>query len=322
MSEVHRIGPLRPDASADVVFVHGLGGHWRNTWASDLQGDDEYWPQWIANSLPALEVWSLEYEASRSNWQPGMSLIEHGDQVLEILVTNGFGKRPILFVAHSLGGLVVKSVLRASCDAVDRRATQVAQMTRGVVFFATPNSGARIATRLARVFAWFGPFGQLYRASSLVQELQDNRPELLKLNRWYRDRVSDRTSNGLSILNKVFYEKRGLALGLISIVDEASADPGIGGIRPIPVAKDHFSICKLIEQENWLFKSVLQFLTQCLNEAEIANNQPIYKSAQKIIELAVVGKIPEKIRFEIDANIIANNNVTVLITHSDGGKHE
>ncbi len=318
VSEIHQISGHREGASADVIFVHGLGGHWRDTWAVDPARDETYWPNWLAHQLPAAEIWSVEYEANRSNWRVGMSMVEHADQILELLLTGGFGARPILFVTHSLGGLVVKSLLRASCDAVDQPAKQIAHATRGVAFFATPNSGARIASNFTRLLRWIGPLGQLYRTSGLLEELRAHGPELLKLNRWYRDHVSDRLS-GLNISTKVYYEKRGAALGMISIVDEASADPGIGGVRPIPVSADHFAICTFPDHASWLYKRVLQFLSECLNEKS-DGNASVASGGRKVIELALIGRIPSKVRFEIDTNIIGNENVTVLLTHSSGGQ--
>jgi len=316
VSAIHPISRHNPAAVADIIFVHGLGGHWRQTWAADLS-EDSYWPKWLAERLPTTQIWSLEYEANRSDWQPGMSLVEHADQLLEILLAHDLGNRPLLFIAHSLGGLVVKSLLRASCEAVNGGAKQIARSTCGVVFFATPNSGSQIASRLAWLVTWLGPLGQLYRVSSLVHELQANSPELLKLNRWYRDRVSDTSASGLRISTKVFYEKRGLVFGLLTIVDESSADPGIGGTRPIPMAQNHLSICKLINPTGWEFESIVKFIMGCIGKKrpEEADSQ---QNSQKIIELAFKGYIPSKIRLEIDSTFIANNNVTVLLTHSDG----
>jgi triacylglycerol esterase/lipase EstA (alpha/beta hydrolase family) len=143
VSKIHHMGAAQGNPSTDVIFVHGLGGDWRKTWAADSTREDTYWPKWLVADMPAAEIWSLEYEANRSNWRVGMSLIEHADQILEILLTNGFGRRPILFVAHSLGGLLVKSLLRSSCDAPDENAKQIALATRGIVFIATAQLKAR-----------------------------------------------------------------------------------------------------------------------------------------------------------------------------------
>jgi hypothetical protein len=320
----------------DIVFVHGLGGHWRTTWEgkrlpspatvvpvdakqrSEGNGDAKncFWPEWIAEAMPTAEVWSLDYEADRTNWWNTFSLGDHGRQAFSILTASDFGRRPIVFVTHSLGGLVVKSLLQESHDGTGN-AKLISKATRGVVFFATPNSGSRIATGLSYVLGMLGPIGQMVRPSRLVQVLKANEPELLQLNRWYRDRVTDTTASGLRIANRVFCEKRGL-LGLISIVDETSADPGIGGVHPIPVPEDHFAICKLSEPGHWIFKSVVKFVSECIPSRPL----PASPTNDDTIIEVLVPKGLSRIRLVIDENVIPSSNVTFRVSRSDGVEND
>ena len=135
MSDLHPIGVHQNSAVGDLVFVHGLGGNWLDTWSSDPRQGDTSWPNWLADQWPEINVWSLDYDAHRSGWKSSTSLIVQADQVLELLITKNIGARPILFVGHSLGGLLVKSVLRASFDAKDPPAQRIFKETRGIVFF-------------------------------------------------------------------------------------------------------------------------------------------------------------------------------------------
>ena len=52
--------------------------------------------------------------------------------------------RPILFIAHSLGGIIVKELLRRSSDDLLRQShlRSVSSSTIGVMFFGTPHGGA------------------------------------------------------------------------------------------------------------------------------------------------------------------------------------
>ena len=72
--------------------------------------------------------------------------------------------RPIIFVAHSLGGLVVKQMarLRMTSSAPNRF---INELLRGIVFLATPHTGAGLATAIdyARKF---------YRATPVVKALR------------------------------------------------------------------------------------------------------------------------------------------------------
>src|SRR5215470_358682 len=99
----------------NVVFVHGLGGHAYDTWRRN--GDDKtFWPVWLARDIPGLAVWTLVYEAPPTNWfGTSMALQDRAKNVLECLLGQPeLRGRPLVFVCHSLGGLVVKQVIRAA----------------------------------------------------------------------------------------------------------------------------------------------------------------------------------------------------------------
>ena len=59
------------DVIANVVFVHGLGGHNRGTWQCDKEDETTFWPRWLYDDLNAVSegaflpvgVWSLGYPA-------------------------------------------------------------------------------------------------------------------------------------------------------------------------------------------------------------------------------------------------------------------
>lgn len=243
MSELHRISPTdNPGRKADVVFIHGLGGDAFGTWRHN-QGVDASWPHWIAEEFPDVAVWSLGYAASPTRWARwlpaflggtsdagyAMSLPDRAQQVLDLLVHRGIGERPIMFVCHSLGGLLAKQVLRKSVDASDERERQVATSTRAVLFLATPHTGADLASLLNTFRAVFG-------ATVSIEDLREHDAHLRDLYDWYRGHAPD-----LGIRTRTYYETRGVR-GL-HIVKPTSAHPGIGD-NPVALDDDHLSIAK------------------------------------------------------------------------------
>jgi hypothetical protein len=54
---------------ADVVFVHGLGGHALSTWHPQEKSDKNSWPFWLGEELPDIGIWSFGYEAEFSGWK-------------------------------------------------------------------------------------------------------------------------------------------------------------------------------------------------------------------------------------------------------------
>ncbi len=133
----------RHDRIADVVFMHGLDGDARLTWTTPGEPDG-FWPGWLGADpeLPDVGIWSVGYDVKSSSWAGyTMALVLRARNVLDLLAGKEFGKRPIVFVVHSFGGLLVKQMLRTAGDSPDLDWEAIAAQTRGVVFLATPHAG-------------------------------------------------------------------------------------------------------------------------------------------------------------------------------------
>jgi alpha-beta hydrolase superfamily lysophospholipase len=145
MSEPSNISHIcgRSNAVLDVVFVHGLTGTPLETWTVG----GEYWPKWLCNDLPGVGVYAIGYPAGLfEKWaKKEMNLHERAGNILEHLAGYGFGERPLAFISHSLGGILVKEILRASKESTDEDLGRIAQNTRLAVFLATPHTGASLA---------------------------------------------------------------------------------------------------------------------------------------------------------------------------------
>src|SRR4051794_18832358 len=95
-----------------VVFVHGLGGHAYNTWRRGSD-DRSFWPLWLAQDIEGVAVYILSYPAPLSNWLgTATPLQDRAVSVLESLLSEpSFRTKPVMFVCHSLGGLIVKQFM-------------------------------------------------------------------------------------------------------------------------------------------------------------------------------------------------------------------
>jgi pimeloyl-ACP methyl ester carboxylesterase len=153
---------------------------------------------------------------------------------------------PLVVVCHSLGGLVVKQVLRA---ADGRRAYGAAEAAfldsvKGVVFIATPHTGSLHATLLDRLqlVAW---------PSASTLDLVRNNANLRDLNVWYRNWSG-------TIRQKVFYEKQGTTAGVI--VADDSSDPGLLHVDPVGIDADHLRICKPADASDLVYTRTRDFI--------------------------------------------------------------
>lgn len=276
MSKIHLFTPqIREKAVADVIFVHGLNGDFKNTWNYEnlkkFYQEDRFW----ADS--SLAFWSLSYEAKPSNWvsNNAMPLSDRAINALATLKGNNIGNKPIIFIVHSLGGLLVKQML-CSCDTA-KEYQNIAENTVGIIFFATPHSGSDLSNFLD---AW----GSISNLSVSAKELKKNNPSLLAINQWFRNNVKS-----LSIEVLVFSEtketrlissKKNIILRFINliranpkfmVVDSSSSDPGISGVTPIPIDADHINICKPEDTDSTAYTRTKSFIQDCLRKIQSPN---------------------------------------------------
>jgi tetratricopeptide (TPR) repeat protein len=300
MSRLIKIAGWGGTPRASVIFVHGLGGHAYDTWRRgtrrrEAPEDVTFWPLWLAEDLDGISVYTLTYEAPASNWLgTSMPLQDRAVNVLEVLLSEpGLKSGPVVFICHSLGGLIVKQILIDLQQQKDRRkeAKDLLGQVTQVVFAATPHTGARQATWLDRLrfFAW---------PSTIARTLVANDPTLRSINVAYRGFADERRDH---LQHRVFYETQGTPAGVI--VDEASADPGLPGDPPVLVDADHVSIVKPIHRISLLYARTRDFIasTPPIPEAQegaletyplpaIQSEQPL-NIVPKLIRIAAIGLV-------------------------------
>jgi hypothetical protein len=195
--------------------------------------------------------------ADKASWSSGWPIAEAAVAALERMMSNralrACSDSPIVFVCHSLGGLIVKKlVLTADRDrGQDAQKGKFLDRIRGVVFLATPHGGSIMAT-IPSQLQWF--------VSDSMRDLKANDAALLDLSNSYRNCLADHDAR---IRHRVFYEKRGM-YGLAKAVAPMSADPGIAGVRPVVIDRDHATICKPLDRDDPVYEGTLAFLEEAL----------------------------------------------------------
>jgi pimeloyl-ACP methyl ester carboxylesterase len=126
-----------------IVFVHGMFGGADDTWTNSQT--HAYWPTLLLND-PRFND-SDVYVASYASPHFGntMNITEIAKSLESRLVNDEvFKHREVVFVCHSLGGLVVQQLLLLN--------QEDANQVPFIYFFSTPESGAQIA-RLGSLFS-------------------------------------------------------------------------------------------------------------------------------------------------------------------------
>ncbi|PZN77845.1 MAG: hypothetical protein DM484_13950, partial [Candidatus Methylumidiphilus alinenensis] len=147
-----------------------------------------------------------------------MALPERAQSILSLLVGKRLEQTPLIFICHSLGGLVVKQMLRLSTDQYGTHEGKIAENTLGVIFLGTPHVGSNLAL-------WADRFRLFFRKTPAIDDLQLDSPWLLDLNAWYRNHAPKH-----AIQTLVFVENQ--PTKGVPVVDKFSGDPGIQDVYP------------------------------------------------------------------------------------------
>ena len=178
-----------------------------------------------------------------------MALPARAGEALDLMVQKGLGQRPLLFVCHSLGGLLVKHILRNADDKdADSKEHQLAANTRAILFLATPHGGSALASLI-------DAFRSVFGATVSIEDLRAHDAHLIDLYNWYR-----RNAVRLGIETKTYYESRGVS-DVLTIVNPTSAQCGVGD-DAVALDEDHVSIAKPRDAEAHVCGAVRMLLRE------------------------------------------------------------
>ncbi|KAL0545647.1 hypothetical protein IC582_015537 [Cucumis melo] len=262
----------RPDSPlVDVVFIHGLRGGPYKSWrisedkSSTKSGlvekiDQEagklgtFWPgEWLSSDFPRARMFTLKYKTNLTQWSgASLPLQEVSSMLLDKLVTAGIGDRPVVFVTHSMGGLVVKQMLyKAKTENIDN----LVKNTVGVVFYSCPHFGSKLADMPWRM-------GLVFRPAPTIGELRSGSPRLVELNDFLRHLHKKGLLEVLSFCEtKVtpIVEGYGGWAFRMEIVPIESAYPGFGELVVLE-STDHINSCKPLSRTDPSYTETLEFL--------------------------------------------------------------
>ncbi|XP_063773722.1 protein SERAC1 isoform X2 [Pseudophryne corroboree] len=257
---------------ADVLFIHGLLGAAFKTWRqqdrdqplddSAAQEDDytECWPKdWLAADCPTLRIISVEYDTHLSDWKAKCPADNHrksmayrSTELLNKLKTAGVGERPIIWVSHSMGGLLVKKMLVNASR--DQDMQDLVKNTRGIAFYSVPHRGSRLAEYSVNARLLLFP-------SIEVKELSKDSPALKELNEEFLEFAKKKDLKIVSFAEML--PTRIGSMMRLHVVPAESADLGVGDI--IPVEVNHLNICKPKSKDSFIYQRTLQFILDALH---------------------------------------------------------
>lgn len=139
------------DAIVDICFLHGLTGNRDSTWTA--KGQQTPWPAALLPSIvQKARILTYGYDAyvvRKSATASKNRLIDHAKNFLTDLSNDreewNAVSRPLIIVAHSMGGLVCKKAILLSRNHPEDYLRDIFDSLRGIIFMGSPHKGSWMA---------------------------------------------------------------------------------------------------------------------------------------------------------------------------------
>ncbi|KAK6451809.1 hypothetical protein FP744_10008060 [Trichoderma asperellum] len=237
------------ERSVDIIFVHGLGGSSRMTWAHN-HSLDFFWPLKFLPLEPDINGARILTFGYNGKFRPGsaknkMSILDFAKDLLYDLKyaqdesapepeNLRMGERPIIFLVHSMGGLIVKEAYMQG--QYDPTYEAIIKAVSAIVFLSTPHRGTNLAETLNRILQ----VSFVASPMQFIAELAAGSQTLQKLNEQFRH-----VAPKLQIVS--FYETRPTTMfkkTQIMVLEKDSSVLGYPGEISKALDADHNGICK------------------------------------------------------------------------------
>ncbi|KAL4966879.1 LipA and NB-ARC domain protein [Aspergillus stella-maris] len=202
------------------------------------------------------------------------SIKDHADTLLNLLDMERneqmAARAPkIIWICHSLGGLVVKQALLNAHE--DRKYTSIRTDTSGIVFFGTPHRGAKGA-ELGKIAANIAKFiSKGHAKNDLLQCLEENSLFTRQMSSRFKQQLEDYQIVSFVEGKEVFIGGSGPASISHLVVDEESAILGLPGQREtrLKLDADHSQMCK-VSSRGAMYKLIKGNIKQIVDQILLA----------------------------------------------------
>lgn len=245
----------------DIVAVHGLGGHAYETWT---EGRRLWLRDFLPESIPDARVFSFGYNSAVAFGGTASKIDDFATSLLERLLQKRRQYkdhiRPIIFVCHSLGGIVFKRALTMA-HAQESRYGALKTAIKSVIFMGTPHRGADIAnwSRLLRQIARVPGLGDI--RTDLLDDLRPKSDLLMTISSDFVERAATLTIFSI-------YERNFLPGWGDLVVDKDSAVLNLINETRLPVNRDHRTMCKYLTSTSEEYDTVFSCLAEVVDKVK------------------------------------------------------
>uniref|UniRef100_A0ACC2JMA8 Uncharacterized protein n=1 Tax=Lasiodiplodia mahajangana TaxID=1108764 RepID=A0ACC2JMA8_9PEZI len=260
--------PGLDEIEVDIVAVHGLGSNVDWSWTCQDQQPPVHWlkdKKMLPNVVPRARIIAYNYESRWHANAPKTRLALCGEELAKSLHSfrTDAPERPIIFIAHSLGGLVVLYALLHADRTENLK--YLSMSTVGFAPLGTPFRGTKMQNLAKNVARLMGPLGS---HSGIITDLdQDNKHLADDVHAFsqLRNRLNITITCFFELQKSDYGEKIRLAgWARQMVVEEESAH--IPGWGRAPLNTDHFKLNKFSGPGDPSFQTVSDELrSMCAN---------------------------------------------------------
>lgn len=234
------------NSNLTVVFVHGFLSNGKDCWKNEAS--DAYWPEILKNESEHDSIGIYVYTYQTDFFSGSYSLGDVVDDLKERLqLDHVLSSKALVFVCHSMGGIVVRRYLVS-------REHDLKDVAVGLYLVASPSLGSNYAN-------WLEPIAQLMNHSQAdVLRFSQNNQWLNDLNKDFKNLIG---TNRLAIRGKEITEDKFVILVKLRFLKQV-VEPLSGALYfPEPYklpGSDHFSIAKPENKDSTQHRLLLKFI--------------------------------------------------------------
>lgn len=251
----------KPKSGTSIIFVHGILSDGEACWRNP---NGNYWPTLLKDEteFDALGIYVYTYQTGI--FSGSYRLGDVVDDLKERMTLDGLlESQKIIFVCHSMGGIVVrKFLIERDADLIERK------IEIGLFLVASPSLGSAYAS-------WLGPLAQV------LGHAQADALRFSSGNAWLNDLDKEfqnvKGAGKLRVRGKELIEDKFVVLKKFfrkQVVDPISGARYFGEAYKVPQS-DHFSIAKPENNEAIQHRLLLQFIRDMLVSVRAASNNLI-----------------------------------------------
>ncbi|KAH7316958.1 hypothetical protein B0I35DRAFT_451752 [Stachybotrys elegans] len=277
----------------DIVVVHGLHGHPYKSWTkkrddaerkrggsaqSSLQpgetsetgstagqrlseSEPVFWPSdLLPKDVPGARVLTFGYDSKITKYLSGPtnqnSLLAHAKDLLFSLSRERIPDRPTIFVAHSLGGIVVKEALAQSSTSTDASLRNVVESTAAVIFLGTPHRGSLDLAALGEYVRSFVSTFRMETTPALLDALGLKTTDLERAQQAFSLAWQTYDFQVKSFQESLPMSKKGLGPLAAKVVPDYSSSIGDHRERAETLQGNHKEICRFSSHDDPNYRKV------------------------------------------------------------------